>query len=98
MLYPASYIWYSIEFGHFRYPVIFFFLYCIVCFNVLIQLLAATVNKWCYYKCYLVHPTFRIVIQRKLGVEITDCLRQVNISYSLPASVTLLCAINVSLT
>jgi len=23
------------------------FLYCIVCFNVLIQLLAATVNKWC---------------------------------------------------
>jgi len=25
------------------------FLYCIVCFNVLIQLLAATVNKWCYY-------------------------------------------------
>jgi len=25
------------------------FLYCIVCFKVLIQLLAATVNKWCYY-------------------------------------------------
>jgi len=27
------------------------FIYCIVCFNVLIQLLAATVNKWCYFKC-----------------------------------------------
>jgi len=24
------------------------FLYCIVCFNVLIQLLAAIVNKWCF--------------------------------------------------
>jgi len=24
------------------------FLYCIVCFNFLIQLLAATVNKWCF--------------------------------------------------
>jgi len=27
------------------------FLYCTVCFNVLIQFLAAIVNKWCvYYK------------------------------------------------
>jgi len=31
------------------------FLYCIVCFNVLIQLLAATVNKWCYYYSYYQH-------------------------------------------
>jgi len=36
------------------------FLYCIVCFNVLIKLLAATINKWCIHIyhilvfCYLI--------------------------------------------